>query len=405
MNAHVDSSAAAPALAPRIEPIRRRALAAAALGGGLCLAAALISPARFFPSYLVGFFFWLGISTGCVAVVMLHRLVGGIWGFAVRRPAEAGAMTVPLMALLFIPIALGLRYLYPWADPSRVRADKLLQIKAEYLNVGFFLGRAVLYFAIWTALALLLNRGSQRQDRNGNNDSNRISGWLQNLSGPGLVLYFLAVSFAMIDWGMSLEPHWFSSIYGAMLLVGQVLSTLAALIIVASWLSETEPLQRAATSEAFNDLGNLLLAFTMLWAYMSFSQYLITWSGNLAYEIPWYLRRSAGGWRLVAVCLIVFHFFVPFFLLLSRDRKRNPRALAMVAVAILVMRLIDNVWLIIPAFSGATILEYWAVLPAFFGIGGLWVALFLWRLGSRPLLPTNDPQLVAALEHHGHGEE
>jgi hypothetical protein len=216
-----------------------------------------------------------------------------------------------------------------------------------------------------------------------------------------MVAYFLAVTFAMIDWGMSLEPDWYSSIYGVMLLVGQVLATLAILIIVTAWLSETKPLAEVATPQAFNDLGNLLLAFVMLWAYMSFSQYLIIWSGNVAEEIPWYLRRSVGGWRAVAVSLIAFHFFVPFFLLLSRDRKRNAGALATVCVPILFMRFVDINWVILPAFSARNMLEFWSVVPAFVGIGGIWIAVFFNRLGARPLLPRNNPQLKAALEHHG----
>jgi hypothetical protein len=385
-------------LPPDLDGLRRRAWACAAIGGVLCAVAWAVNPARFVQSYLVGFLFWVGISAACLAVVMLHQLVGGLWGFLVRRPAEAGASTLPWMALLFLPIALGLRSLYPWADPSRVRADEVIRIKTGYLNPGFFLVRAAIYFGVWSLLALAFNRWSAQQDRDGDPGPSRR---LQGMSGPGLVLYFLAVTFAMIDWGMSLEPDWFSSIYGAMLLVGQVLATLAVLILVASRLAEDRRMERVATAEAFNDLGNLLLAFVMLWAYMSFSQYLITWSGNLADEIPWYLRRSAGGWRAVAAGLILFHFFVPFFLLLSRGRKRNPRALARVCWAILVMRLVDICWLILPAFEAPRMLDFWAVVPAMLGIGGLWVALFLGRLGSRPLLPLHEPLLAATLEHHG----
>jgi hypothetical protein len=176
---------------------------------------------------------------------------------------------------------------------------------------------------------------------------------------------------------------------------------LAFLIIASTWLSDVEPLSEAATPEAFNDLGNLLLAFVMLWAYMSFSQYLITWSGNLADEIPWYLRRSAGGWRAIAVSLIVFHFFVPFFLLLSRERKRSGWSLTEVARLVLLMRLVDYAWLVLPAFEQPNMAVYWPVLAAMLGMGGLWIWVFVSCLRSRPLLPRNDPALAAALEHHG----
>jgi hypothetical protein len=205
----------------------------------------------------------------------------------------------------------------------------------------------------------------------------------------------------MIDWGMSLEPDWFSSIYGAMLMVGQALATLATLIVISAALSRTEPLAKVATPQGYHDLGNLLFAFVMLWAYMSFSQYLITWSGNLAEEIPWYLRRSVGGWRPVAISLIALHFFLPFFMLLSVERKRDPQALARVALALLFMRLVDTTWLIIPAFEAPNLLAFWPIVPAMVAIGGLWLAIVLGRLESRPLLPRNDPQLAAALEHHG----
>lgn len=389
-------------LHPPIEQVRRIALKLSIAGAVLSALALLIHPARFFQSYLVGFMFWVGISVACLAVIMVSYLVGGLWGFAVRRSAEAGALTIPLMALLFLPVALGtyFRYLYPWADPSVVASHPIIASKVQYLNLNFFLIRAVIYFAIWGGLAWALNWGSRVQDRVTDPSPTHR---LQTLSGPGMVLYVLTVTFAMVDWGMSLEPEWFSSIYGVMLLVGQVLATLALFIIVATWFSETEPFSEVATPQAFNDLGNLLLGFVMLWAYMSFSQYLITWSGNLTEEISWYLKRSVGGWRPIAVVLIAFHFFVPFFLLLSQDRKRKARALSKLCVAILFMRFVDNTWLFLPAFKARGMWEFWSVIPAFLGIGGLWVVVFLDKLVARPLLPENNPQLIAALEHHHHG--
>ena len=394
MSAHVASTSPLPDFAL----IRRKAAMVGGVGLALCAVAGLINPARFFQSYLVGFMFWVGVSTSCLAVIMVSHLVGGLWGFSVRRFAEAGALTAPLMALFFVPLALGMKYIYPWTDPSYLAAHPVAQAKVQYLNVEFFLIRAVIYFAIWTVLALLLNWGSSVQDRVKDPYPTHR---LQTLSGPGMVLYVLSLTFAMIDWGMSLEPEWFSSVYGVMLLVGQVLATLAIFIILANWLSKTEELVEVATPQAFNDLGHLLLAFTMLWAYMSFSQYLITWSGNLAEEIPWYLRRSVGGWRPVAAILIAFHFFLPFFLLLSQDRKRKAASLMKVCVVILALRFVEQCWVFLPAFQAKYMLEFWSVAPAFVGIGGIWMAVFFNRLAARPLLPRNNPQLEAALEHHG----
>lgn len=376
-------------------------------GGGLllCLLGALVAPGSLFPSYLAAFLFWVNISLGCLAALLLHYLVGGAWGFLIRRPLEAAVMTVPLMALLFLPLLLGMQTLYPWARPGAVEADHALRHKSLYLNVPFFVVRAGIYFGIWSLLAALLRWGSGVQDRT---DDPRPTWRLQTMSAPGLALTFLAVTFSMIDWGMSLEPHWYSTIYGAMLLVGGGLSALAAMIITASALRRVEPLTVMAKADPFHDLGNLLLAFTMLWAYMSFSQYLIIWSGNLSEEIPWYLKRSLHGWRWLAMLLMVFHFFVPFFLLLFRINKRLPQNLWRISALLLVMQWLNDVWLVIPAFPKAGWLTPVFLVAATVGIGGLWVAAFSWLLAQRTLLPRHDPLLEEVLAHHNdhdhHGE-
>jgi hypothetical protein len=376
---------------------------AGAVLGALALAVGPVSRQVFLQAYLVAYLFWIGIALGCLGIVMLHHLVGGAWGFLIRRPLEAAAMTLPLMTLLFLPFLFGLSLIYPWAQPDRLAADATLRHKAPYLNVTGFLVRAAVYFALWNGLALLLYRGSQAQDQTEDPAPTRRS---QAISGIGLALVFLTVTFAMIDWVMSLEPDWYSTIYGAMLLVGMGVSGFSAMIIVAASLADFEPLDTLAGPEAFHDLGNLLLAFVMLWAYMSFSQFLIVWSGNLTEEIPWYLRRSAGGWRWVCAALMVFHFFLPFFVLLFRESKRNPRNLWKVAVLILVIHLVNDVWLVIPAFPhpkpwGAWLAVDFAV--AFLGVGGLWLGTFAWLLGGRPLVPMHDPVLAHALAHHKEG--
>jgi len=392
------SSPIDPALAERLDRIQRPAMIAGAAGLALTFLALIVAPRWSFPAYLVAYLFWLGIALGSLAALLLHQLVGGLWGFLIRRAAEAAALTLPLMALLFIPIALGLRALYPWADPETVRHSALLQHKAPYLNTGFFLARTAIYFGLWIALALLLRLGSRQQDEVEEPYPTR---WTQTVSGPGLVLWFMAVTFAMIDWIMSIEPEWYSTIYAVILLVGFVLSTLAAMVIIAERLSGDPTLARVATPEGFHDLGNLMLAFTMLWAYTSFSQYLIIWMGNLSEEIPWYLRRSRDGWWWVALALILFQFFLPFFLLLSRERKRRPAEHVRVCWVILAMHFVDLSWQVLPAFPASNVLAFWAVVPAMVGIGGLWTAAFTWRLKERPLLPRHDPLLDAVIAHHG----
>ena len=285
-------------------------------------------PEHFFAAYLVGYLFWLGIALGSMGLTMLHHLTGGSWGLVIRRPLEAGAATVPLLALLFLPIAFGMPTLYPWA-----RADSAAHwtrlCKASYLNETLFLIRAAGYFGVWTSLAFLLFGWSSQQDHT---SDHRPSGRLQALSGPGIVILFLAGTFSAIDWVMSLEAPWASTIFGAMLITGDAMATFAVMIVVAALLASARPMSEIATPGRLNDLGNLLLAFVMLWAYMSFCQYLIVWSGNLKEEIPWYLRRTRGGWEWVALALIACQFFLPFFLLLVRENKRHPRSILRVSL-------------------------------------------------------------------------
>jgi hypothetical protein len=391
------------ALQARLDRLQTYSLRAGGIGLALCITGALVWPHQFFVSYLVAFLFWIGIALGCLGITMLHHLTGGSWGLPVRRPMEAGAMTLLPLAVLFLPLALNLSVLYPWARPEDVRLDEDLYHKTAYLNVSFFIARAVAYFAIWIMFALLLGRWSQAQDKT---TDPTPSYRLQQLSGPGLVLLFLTGTFAAIDWAMSLEPKWASTIYGTMLVVGEALSTLAFMIAVAIMLATDRPMSEIATPARLHDLGNLLLAFVMLWAYMAFSQFLIIWSGNLAEEIPWYIRRTHGGWQWVALFLIGFHFFLPFFVLLFRESKRQSRLLFQVAWLVIVMHLVDLVWLIIPASADATSPRIpWGdlllILAAVAGIGGIWVATFLWNLKGQPLIPLNVPNLTLTLEPVG----
>jgi hypothetical protein len=392
----------------RLDRAQGMALVAGAAGLAICAATWLFWRASFYHAYLVGYVFWIGVSLGCLGLTMLHHLVGGGWGLPIRRPMESAGVTLLPMALLFLPVALGLPHLYEWAEPEKVAHDAILQAKSTYLNPGFFLGRTGAYFAAWLVMALLIDRLSAAQDRR---DDYGPSRWLGSLAGPGLILLFLTGSFAAIDWMMTLEPHWVSSIYGAMVVVGQGLSTLAMMVLVVVWMSDRRPMAEAVTHGRLHDLGNLMLAFTMLWAYMSFSQYLIIWSGNLPEEIPWYLRRARGAWQWVALALIVFHFFLPFFVLLFRENKRYGRLLARVAAWLLAMHWLDMVWLIIPASievshsrAADPAIPWGSVLvslASLVGVGGIWVAAFLWRLKGWPMVPLNDPNLNAVLEHAG----
>lgn len=392
-------ASASPELRAAAGRARRPALAAGFVGLAACAAGFVLAPDRFFPSYLFACMFALGLSLGCQAVLMLHHVTGGAWGIPIRRPLEAGTRTLPLVALLFVPLGFGLSRLYEWTRPDVVAHDPILQHKAAYLNVPFFAARTILCFSVWLAFMALLNRWSREQDEAPKRGLTRR---LQLLSSAGLVAYGFTITFFSIDWVMSLEPHWYSTMYGVLYIAGQSLSGLAFIIAATVVLARFSPLSGFVNREHFHDLGKLMLAFVMFWAYVSFSQYLIIWSGNLPEEIPWYLRRLNGGWGWFGVGMILLHFLLPFLLLLPASGNRNPRVLIGVAGIVLAMRLADVFWYIRPATSAGHFSLHWMDLAAPLGVLGLWLFVFLGQLLRRPLLPVHDPEFQEALEHGAH---
>ena len=371
--------------------LQRPSLIAGVIGIALSVLGLVIDPLQFFRSYLVAYLFWLGIALGSLPILMLQYITGGMWGAALRRILESSTRTLPLLMALFLPLLFGVTSLYEWAQPDTVAHDPILQHKQLYLNVPFFLGRAAIYFAVWSALIWFLNRWSALQDAEA---TPALARRLEYLSRGGLLLYTLTMTFASIDWVMSLEPHWFSTIYGILFIGGQVLGAFAFAIPVAALLADRTAFGDVISADQFHDLGKLLLAFVMLWAYFSFSQFLIIWSGNLPEETPWYLSRLRGGWEWVGIAVIVFHFALPFMVLLSRDTKRNAGRLALVACAVLVMRAVDLFWLVSPAFAHEGGAVHWLDLTTLVGVGGIWLAVFVWQLRERPLLPLRDPALT-----------
>ncbi len=344
--------------------------------------------AVFYQSYLFSYLFWVHLALGCLGGLLLHHIVGGKWSFTIRRILEAAAMTLPLLAVLFIPILWGMESLYPWANTEEVAHSELLQHKAGYLNVPFFIGRVVLYFVVWVGVAYLLNRWSRRQDETGDiGFKNKMS----KLGPPGIILYVLTVTFAAWDWMMSLEPEWFSSIYGVLFLSGQALVAIAFSIVMLNLLRRFKPLSDRATVDIFNDLGNFLLGFVAFWAYIAYSQYLIIWSGNLPEEITWYITRTAGGWQYVALALVAFHFALPFAVLLARSVKRRVQFLVWISVFIILMRFVDLFWLTMPALR-PSLTVHWLDIVTPLALGGLWVAFFAWQLKRKALLPLRDPR-------------
>jgi hypothetical protein len=382
----------------RLDTLRGRGLALGLAGLAACGLGLFLSPGQFFRSWLFAFLFWLGIGIGCLSVLMIQHLTGGLWGLVIRRILEAGSRTLRYAWALFLPLALGIPHVFVWANHEALAADHHLHEavarKHEYLNVPFFLGRAAFYFVVWAVLAHLLSRLSTSQDRGWTEATARRQ---RGLSGGGLLLMGLTITFASVDWGMSLDPRWFSTIYGVLFMVGQALSALALCIVMLARLADEPPLARAVSAQVMHDLGKLLFAFVMLWAYVNLSQFLIVWSGNLPEEIPWYIARWRGSWQAVALLLLVAHFALPFLLLLSRDVKRNAGVLAGVAIGILAMRLVDLYWLIGPELHAGGTAFHWLDLAATLGIGGIWLHVFARELAASPLLPLADPELEAAL--------
>ena len=364
-----------------------------AIGGavlfGICVIAGLANKAEFFRAYLIAYLFWIGVTLGSLALLMMQHLTGGRWALVIRRILEAGSRTLPLMAVAALPLIGGMQILYSWSRPGQT--DPVILAKHGYLNPAFFILRMIFYFAIWFGLTHFLNKWSGQEDAGGTN----IALWmrLEGLSGIGLVMYGFTVTFASVDWVMSLEPRWFSTVYGLLFMVSQALTALAFAVIILVWLSDRKPLSDVVRPAQFQDLGSFLFTFVMLWAYMEFSQFVIIWGGNLSNEIPWYIRRMEGTWGSVGVLLILLSFFFPLFLLLFRNVKRRAHALVIVALLVIVMRLVDMYWMVLPAFGGANAHLSWmdVVLP--FGMGGIWCAFFLWQLQLMPLLPVHDPRM------------
>jgi hypothetical protein len=357
--------------------------------------------AAFVQSYLIGYIFWMGITLGSLALLMVQYLSGGAWGMVSRRIFEASTRCLPVMAVLFIPIAMNLPVLYEWVRPEAA-SNHVIHLKAAYLNANFFRARAVMFFVIWGTLAFLLNKWSKEQDDNAPRLPGPKDGRMRVLSGPGLVLYVLTLTLMSVDWVMSLEPEFYSTIFGILMLGGQGLSTLAFTIIILAALVRFKPMSDVVEADHFHDLGKLMLAFTMLWAYFNVSQLIIIWSGNLPEEIPWYIERLHGAWAPVAAAVLIGHFVLPFALLLSRTLKRNAAMISKLAFFVLFMRVIDLIWTIGPVFRHQTSTIHWLDFATVIGIGGIWLAVFFTNLAGRALLPAHDPYFKEALAHGGH---
>lgn len=359
------------------------------------------SPADFYHSYIFSYMLILGLTVGSLGLLMLQHLTGGIWGMVIRRPLEAATRNLWLMLILFAPIVMGMKYLYSgndsetgWLNAPKEGEHALTSWQQGYLTQGGFLARAALYFAIWIVLMLVFNNWSKQQDQE--SDGEGLKQKLKKLAAPGVILYILAMTFAAIDWVMSLSPRWASTIYGFLFVAGQAIAAMGLMIAVIVLLAGSEPFQGIIKKRHLHDLAKLLFAFNMLWAYFAFSQLLIIWSGNLPEEITFYRSRLNGQWGVVAVIVLLFSFAIPFLLLLSRDVKRTASVVSKIAVWMIFMRLVDLYWMTRPEFTSRA-LPTWLDIVVPVALIGLWLGFFAMNLKQRPLLPVGDPNLSEVL--------
>jgi hypothetical protein len=390
-----------------VSRLQRRAYFVGAIALLLSITGAVRNPELFYPAYLMSFMLILGLTVGSLGLLTLQHLTGGHWGIIIRRPLESATRALPLIAVAFLPIAIfGMKYLYSghgdekgWLNAPPTGEGALSDFQKSYLTQSGFYTRAIIYFAIWLVLMFIFNVMSKQQDSN--REDRALRRRLKMLAGPGIILYVFVMTFASIDWVMSISPHWASTIYGFLFVAGQLISSMSLMIAVVVLLARTEPFTGVLQKRHLHDLGKLLLAFVMLWAYFDFSQLLIIWSGNQPEEISFYRTRLYGGWGVVAVIVLVFHFFVPFFLLLSQEVKRNAKVLPRIAIWLIFMRLVDLFWMTRPEFTPRA-MPTWLDIVLPIALGGLWLGFFAFNLKQCPLLPLGDPDLAEAIEHHEH---
>jgi hypothetical protein len=370
----------------------------------------------FFQSYLYGFLFWLGLSLGCMILLFVQYMAGGSWGAMIKKPLEAGMSVLPVMAIFFIPVLIALftsrsadPALYPWMNPEYVASHPLVAAKTQYLNPVFFIVRSVLYFAVWLFGAMYFLRKSREQDENAANAA-RIGFRLKGLGALWVIIYILTMTFAGIDWAMSITPEFFSGMFPVILMIGQAISAMCLMIFTVTFLANNnERFEDVVEEKRLNggnrlqDLGNFLMAFTMFWTYVSMSQLMIIWSNNIIETNPYFVLRLNAGWRGVMGFLLFFGFFAPFVILFSRWVKRKRRALFLVACWAFFIRLLDLFLIIIPNYRREGLQLHWLDFAVLVGIGGIWFAVYSGILKSRPILPVNDPRLAQHDDHHAHG--
>ncbi len=376
-----------------------RALTIGALGLLASAAGYFVNSEQFFHSYLTAFVFWVTLALGALFFTMIHHLVDAEWSVAIRMVMETAMVTLPIMIIFFIPIAFGIHDLFEWSHLDVVANDHLLQGKAPYLNTVFFLARTAGYFLVWYLLTRALYNRSIRQDTS-NEKGQTIR--MRQISAPGMVLFGFTLTYAAFDWLMSLTPHWYSTIFGVYIFVGSLLASLAFFTLMLLYLRSKDVLADKVTVEHYHDLGKLMFAFVIFWAYIGFSQYFLIWYGNIPEETMWYQERWVGSWKGISMLVLFGHFILPFIVLLTRAAKRNLKVLAFIGFWMLFIHWVDIYWIVLPSLGahGADAPHgfslSWMDLTTMLGIGGIFVWLFWKRFTSQPAVPVNDPKLEAS---------
>ncbi len=370
-----------------------------AVGGVGVLSSALgylLNHSQFFHSYLTAFAFWVSIGLGAMFLAVLHFITGATWSTVIRRIPETMMSALPWMLLFAVPIILGIHELYHWSHADAVAHDELLQAKQPFLNTPFFTIRTVFYFLVWGGLVLLYYQRSVLNDYTGDADLLKS---LRRWSPPAMILFALTLTFASFDWMMSLDPHWYSTIYGVYYFAGSVTAAISVLILLVVWLDDHGPLHGMVSVEHIHDLGKLLFTFTVFWAYIAFSQYFLIWYANMPEETVWFLHRWQGSWKIISLFLVFGHFLLPFLFLLPRAPKRNKSVLVVASVWLLLMHFIDMIWLVLPTFQTHDYHIHWLDFTTLIGIGGVFIGLILLQLENQSVVPINDPKLEESIQH------
>ncbi|HEU5086358.1 MAG TPA: hypothetical protein VFT99_02895, partial [Roseiflexaceae bacterium] len=375
---------------PTLDRFQRLALIVGVVGAVLSALGAFLGPAQFFYSLLFAFFFWMTLTIGASIVLMIQYLTSGVWGLILRRMLEAAMMTLPLLGVVFLILLLGIGDLYPWSHPEVIQESEVVAKKAGYLNVPFFIVRGIIYFVVLYVVAFLLNRMSSEQDRNGDS---RIYDRIRSLSGPGIPIFVLVWTLASTDWGMSLQPEWFSSMYPTTFIVEGLVAAFAWGIVALWFMRSRGVLPYTIPTDRLHDLSKFMFAFMIVWTYVSFSQFLIIWSGNIAEETPWYYYRLNNGWQVLGLLLMIGNFFLPLFAFVSRHPKRRFNQAALMAAWLIFMQAVFVYWAIVPSLFTEGFHISWLDFTALIGVGGLWLAFWAYNLKKRPLLPPNDHRI------------